>query len=223
MKLLSIGANAKTIKSDVSNKGYITAILYLEPNLKICPGSAKAKCMEGCLKSSGRMDMSGSRKARSNRTDLLNISREAFEFLLRAEIEKFSASAKKAGLKPAIRLNGTSDLVWNHIIEDYPEIQFYDYTKRLYRMDENLPGNYHLTYSYSGASSIYAEQALKALEKGKNLAVVFRDKIPNTWKGYRVIDGDKDDLRFLDEKNVVVGLTAKGKAKKDVSGFVQDV
>ena len=39
--------------------------------------------------------------------------------------------------------------------------------------------------------------------------------------GRKVIDGDKHDLRFLDEKNVIVGLIAKGEAKKDISGFVK--
>ena len=35
-----------------------------------------------------------------------------------------------------------------------------------------------------------------------------------------VVDGDKSDLRFLDGENVIVGLIAKGQAKKDQSGFV---
>ena len=38
--------------------------------------------------------------------------------------------------------------------------------------------------------------------------------------GRKVINADKDDLRFLDEKNVIAGLLAKGQAKKDYSGFV---
>jgi hypothetical protein len=58
------------------------------------------------------------------------------------------------------------------------------------------------------------------------MAVVFRDKnkIPATFKGMPVIDGDKDDLRFLDpnDQPYVVALYAKGQAKKDYSGFVID-
>ena len=34
-----------------------------------------------------------------------------------------------------------------------------------------------------------------------------------------MIVGTETDLRFLDEQGVVVGLVAKGKAKKDNSGF----
>ena len=60
-----------------------------------------------------------------------------------------------------------------------------------------------------------------------NVAVVFRDKIPKSYKGYEVIDGDDSDLRFLDkfkswETGGIVGLKAKGPAKKDKSGFVVD-
>ena len=52
---------------------------------------------------------------------------------------------------------------------------------------------------------------------------MFRNKLPKTFKGLPVIDGDKDDLRFLDPQGVIVGLIAKGKAKQDKSGFVIDV
>jgi hypothetical protein len=36
------------------------------------------------------------------------------------------------------------------------------------------------------------------------------------------VDGDKDDLRFLDPQGVIVGLKAKGDAKHDDTGFVID-
>ena len=101
------------------------------------------------------------------------------------------------------------------------DIQFYDYTKILNR--KNLPSNYHLTVSYSEASDRYASQVLQVKQDSStNIAVVFKDKasIPSTYKGYNVIDGDKDDLRFLDIPNSVVALYAKGQAKKDNSGFV---
>jgi hypothetical protein len=80
-----------------------------------------------------------------------------------------------------------------------------------------------LTLSYSEADKDYAEQVYQAvLDTGVNMAVVFRDKLPKTFRGLRVINGDADDLRFLDPKGVVVGLKAKGKAKHDTSGFVID-
>jgi hypothetical protein len=107
---------------------------------------------------------------------------------------------------------------------EYPEIQFYDYTKDIKRANKVLPSNYHLTLSYSEASQRYSDMVLDTMQsvKGSNMAVVFRhkDKMPTTYKGFTVVDGDKDDLRFLDPKGVVVALYAKGKAKQDTSGFV---
>jgi hypothetical protein len=106
-------------------------------------------------------------------------------------------------------------------MEHFPEVQFYDYTKSLSRMREftggTLPSNYHLTFSRSESNEVEVDEVLAS---GGNVAVVFRGKQPETWKGFKVIDGDKSDLRFTDEKNVIVGLTQKGKAKKDESGFV---
>jgi hypothetical protein len=60
------------------------------------------------------------------------------------------------------------------------------------------------------------------LEMGGNVAVVFRNQLPQTWKGYEVVNGDENDLRFLDKQGVVIGLIEKGMAKKDATGFVQE-
>ncbi len=105
-------------------------------------------------------------------------------------------------------------------MEAFPQVTFYDYTKIANR--RNLPDNYHLTWSYSAASAKYAEQAGIAKVNGLNIAVVFRNKeaIPPTFLDLPTIDGDRDDMRFLDPKGVVVALYAKGKAKLDQSGFV---
>jgi hypothetical protein len=61
-------------------------------------------------------------------------------------------------------------------------------------------------------------------DTGANVAVVFRDKdtIPTSFAGSEVLDGDKDDLRFLDAPRRIVALYAKGDAKKDSTGFVVD-
>ncbi len=108
-------------------------------------------------------------------------------------------------------------------MEQFPDVQFYDYTKIVARAYKPMPSNYHLTLSYSEADADYAEQVLTAVrDTGINAAVVFRDKIPATFKGLRVVDGDKDDLRFLDPQGVIVGLKAKGDAKHDDTGFVID-
>jgi hypothetical protein len=140
------------------------------------------------------------------------------------DITKFRAYCIKKGITPVVRLNGTSDIHWERygIIEQFPDVQFYDYTKDIKRVRKALPDNYHLTLSYSEASVRYSDMVLDAMTGSNNMAVVFRDKdkIPKSFKGFQVVDGDKDDLRFLDPKGVVVALYAKGKAKQDASGFV---
>jgi hypothetical protein len=98
----------------------------------------------------------------------------------------------------------------------YPEIQFYDYTK-WDPSTRRISSNYHLTFSRSEHEK--PETMFRMLARGFNVAVVF-DKLWDTYHGREVIDGDKTDLRFLDPTGVIVGLTAKGDAKKDESGFV---
>ena len=129
-----------------------------------------------------------------------------------------------------MRLNGTSDIQWEHIkldnenniFEEFPQVQFYDYTKIPTRKVTHIK-NYHLTWSYSEANEKYAEYWKEALDKGMNVATVFRKDLPKFYKGVKVFNGDTNDLRFLDERGVIVGLKAKGKARKDTSGFVIDV
>jgi hypothetical protein len=123
---------------------------------------------------------------------------------------------------PVFRLNGTSDIRWETIpvggyatiMEMFPTVQFYDYSKLPNR--KNIPANYHLTFSRSESNDTHV---VTAMENGMNVAVVF-DKMPETYAGRTVIDGTETDLRFLDGKSVIVGLEAKGQAKKDTSGFV---
>ena len=118
---------------------------------------------------------------------------------------------------PCFRLNGTSDISWEKygIIEKFPNVQFYDYTKVRNRKVSHL-NNYHLTFSKADGNDMDARLAASA---GMNVAVVFKE-LPETYMGRKVVNGDETDLRFLDEKSVVVGLKAKGKAKKDTTGFV---
>ena len=220
--LIGVGTNAKTIKGDGSE--YITGILYLIPEKLLCPMSIIAGCHEPCLVSAGRGAFNSVHAARARKTKLLLSDPEEFKRLLREDLTKFAAYCKRKGVQPVIRLNGTSDKQWFDIIRDFPEIQFYDYTKVLNRVYK-APENYHLTLSYSEANPGYADRVLTYANKYKaNIAVVFRDKhnIPETFLGRPVINGDADDLRFLDPQGVVVALYAKGKAKKDTSGFVID-
>jgi hypothetical protein len=105
------------------------------------------------------------------------------------------------------------------IMQSYPHIIFYDYTKIARQFLFKLPANYSLTFSLSESN---LADAKLVLANGGNIAAVFRKDIPMQWLGHNVISGDKNDLRFTDPKNVVVALKAKGKAKKDTSGFVID-
>ena len=234
MKLLGIGNNAKTIKSDKGGE-YLTAIMYLEPrNTKICPYQDIAKCKEGCLNTAGRAGIikrgettNNIIEARKRKTNLFLEDRKEFMRLIVKDIEAVIRKADRLGVKPCVRLNGTSDIQWetieldsgNNIFEEFPQIQFYDYTKIPTRKVSKFK-NYQLTWSYSEANQKYADYFKTALDKGMNVAVVFKNELPVSYKNTRVINGDKDDLRFLDDKGVIVGLKAKGKAKKDTSGFV---
>jgi hypothetical protein len=151
-------------------------------------------------------------KARIRKTNLFFADRDAFMKDLYQDIVKAKKFAEKQGLIPVFRLNGTSDLSvekWG-IIEKFPTVQFYDYTKVLGRKVSHLP-NYHLTFSKAdGNDSDVAE----ALMQGMSVVAVY-DKIPEG-----VPSADETDLRFLDPKGIMLGLKAKGRAKKDYSGFV---
>jgi len=226
MKLLSIGNNAKTIKSDKGGE-YLTAILYLAPadivpGINVCPMAEKAGCKKACLYSAGRGAFTNVQQARIRKTELFRDDPIGFVDQLAVDIVKAKKKADKLGVKLAVRLNGTSDIAWENqkgsnglsLMDTFPEIQFYDYTKLPGR---KVPENYHLTVSYSEASESYAK---KVRLYSHNWAVVFKDSLPAKFHGRKVINGDRDDLRFLDPASVVVGLVAKGKAKQDNTGFV---
>lgn len=241
-KLLTVG-NPKIEKGIA--KGYLTAVLHLAPGklsgFQVCP-KATDGCLAACLNTAGRggiakggnLDyaalLAGKRnviqEARIRRTRWYFEDRPAFMAALVADIHKLVKLAAKHGLKPAVRLNGTSDIPWErvavagaaNVMALFPTLQFYDYTKRGNR--SALPANYRLTFSLAENNDA---DALAVLARGGNVAAVFRSKtLPATWNGYRVIDGDESDLRFLDPAGCVVGLYAKGNAKRDQSGFVRD-
>jgi hypothetical protein len=217
--------------------------------LNVCQ-FASPGCKASCLYSAGRGGFDPEvPAARIARTNHFRWNRVAFKDRMVAEsaqhIRKARAQTRyaqktgRAPMIPAIRPNGTSDLPWEKIrmndgrtiFEHFSDVQFYDYTKNpnraLAHARGEMPANYHLTFSLSETNEL---DALNVLRAGGNVAVVFNVKaksgkrpagaLPAIWHGYRVVDGDTDDLRFLDPRNVVVGLRAKGKAKKDTSGFV---
>ncbi len=231
--LLSVSSDAKTIKGETL--GFLTGILYLAPanttKWNTCPMAKKAQCDVACLNTAGRGAFSSVQQARINKTEWFFTERNSFMQQLVVDITKLIRKADKQGLKPLVRLNGTSDIRWEtvgftdvngieyvNIFAAFPDIQFYDYTKRGNRTE--LPSNYDLTFSYSGVEGFqpYVENALL---NNMRMAVVFRKEkdIPMTFMGIPVVSGDNSDVRHLDDK-VIVGLYAKGKAKLDQTGFV---
>lgn len=230
-KLLSVDTDPKTAKSNKAGKGYYTAILYLAPHaiggFNVC--SSAGDCVKACLHTAGNPVYQPAKdKARLARKLLFFKHREVFFTLLFAEITAFIAKCDKLGLKPCIRLNGTSDIVWERVatwvFHTFPNVVFYDYTKHTKRVRSNwvMPENYTLTFSRDSERN--ENECIEALNAGENVSVVFDTKrgkpLPNYWKGFPVVDGDTTDLRFLDPKGVVVGLRAKGFARGDSSGFV---
>lgn len=215
-KLLSVNADSKTVKG--VKYGYLTGILYLVPSSVLCPCCSEG-CRKACLFSAGRGRMKCTQGARMRKTGLYMNQLETFKRWLREDIKRLCAEAQRKRLKPCVRLNGTSDIdvqeVFGDILNEFPSAQFYDYTKVWNRVAKKP--NYYLVYSYSERRT-KKDVDLK-LEEGYNVAVVF-DKVPETWEGRIVIKGDDSDLRFLDQAGVIVGLTAKGKARKDDTGFV---
>ena len=227
-------SNAKTIKGE--KYGYRTYIMHLSPSNisgnNTCP-SASMGCAAACLNTAGMGCYGTVQNARIGRTKFFFEEREQFMQKLEAEITKAIASAERADLIPAFRLNGTSDIKWEkirygedkkNIFERFPKVQFYDYTKIPNRGKSPAP-NYELVFSRSEDNERFVK---KAMDQGQNVAVVFGvpPGLPDKWspeggdKTWKVIDGDKSDLRFKDPAKRIVGLTAKGRGKRDTTGFV---
>ena len=188
-----------------------------------------AGCLNGCLNTAGRGAMNSVQRGRARKAEWFVKDRNGFMAQLIKDLTRFENYCVKRDIKPAVRLNGTTDIRWelikvngNTIFDLFPNIAFYDYTKIANRQLD-IP-NYKLTFSFSAASPAYLKQCDIAVNRGMNIAVVFRDKdsIPPRFLGLPCIDGDKTDLRFLDPQQCIVALYAKGSAKRDSSGFVID-
>ena len=224
--LLSDGkTNAKTSKNAIK-----TYILYLAPSnlsgTNVCP-YASPGCILGCLNTSGMGVFSNVQLARINKTLIFKENRPKFYIQLANELLKIHDKAIKQNIDIAIRLNGTSDIDHlNELIRHtgidfldafYSNLKFYDYTKNPNIAKKYINTNYKITFSRSEINDL---QVNEVLSNGGNVAVVFKNELPANYMGYKVINGDESDLRYYDPKNVIIGLKAKGKAKKDQSGFV---
>ena len=226
--LLSKGnTNAKTAKNSLK-----TFILYLAPHkqnekqINICPMASKG-CAAACLYTAGRGKFSNVQSSRINKTNYFIFNKELFIKQLAKEIIRETAKAEKIGEKIAFRLNGTSDQDFIYLLQKYANLNiedlqpfaiFYDYTKILGKVKKYKDHpNYFLTFSRAEDNE---SAAIAALNDGSNVSIVFKGELPNYWRGYKVIDGDTSDLVMIYNRNVVLGLRAKGEAKKDASGFV---
>jgi len=231
MKLLTTN---KKLDKGIS-LGYASYGIHLAPytvsGKNVCPHASKG-CAAACLSKSGFGFYPKVQQARIKKTQYFHSSKDAFMRDLMKDIETAIRRSKKNNMIPCFRLNLTSDLPWENIkidgktmMEHYPEVQFYDYSKSLNRMvkfltkDKSWPKNYHLTFSKSETND---EICKVVLAMGGNVACVFRGSLPKKWNGVRVINGVESDTRFLDPKKVIVGLVALGKGVKDDSGFVID-
>lgn len=244
--MLSVSADAKTIKGQ--KRGYLTGVLYLAPHTlsgrNLCP-DASPGCIATCLNTAGRGAFNSVQRARIAKSRMFRETPYVFMSQLDEDIHRLVRKAKRLKMTPLVRLNGTSDIPWENVaygdqynlMYEHVNTQFYDYTKSYRRMaaflSGKLPPNYHLTFSRSECNE---DKAVAVLHQGGNVAVVFStrkgEKLPRTWQGFKVIDGDRDDVRHKDNTHgangvdsvgrhgVVIGLRAKGKARRDTSGFV---
>jgi hypothetical protein len=230
--------------SEKHKKGYkygsLNYSLYLAPanmsGYEVCPGRT-AECTALCLNHSGKnigaMRDGAIDKSRIKKTIFFMEDRQFFMEWMCAEIILAKIKADKLGYVFNVRLNNTSDISPEsfrmtiggteiNILERFPDIQFYDYTKvpTRYILANKYP-NYNLTFSYTGLNK---DECLRMLDRGINVAVVFKKKLPETFWDRPVIDGDVNDLRHKDKKGVIVGLkfkTVRERPKED-SKFVID-
>lgn len=232
-RLLGSGdSNPKLRKSNAAGTPFQTWGLAMAParesGYQLC-SSSSAACRVACLYRQGHSRADTTIAAcRIAKAVAWKEHRDWFVQQLTHELRTIERRADRDGFEVAVRLNLTSDVMWEREIPElfsrFTTFQAYDYTKHFPRMMRytrgDLPPNYHLTFSRSEDNEMQCREVLAA---GGNVAIVFRSRqFPPRYLGFPVIDGDETDLRFLDPSGVVVALSAKGTAKSDDTGFVVD-
>lgn len=229
-ELLSINSDAKTVKG--MDYGVLTGILYLWPHRyngrNVCPNASEG-CIAACLNTAGRGIIPSVQTARKRKTDWFFSDLAGFMAQLQVDIARLVEMARIKGMEASVRLNGTSDLPWERIrnpatgktlLETFPSVQFYDYTKSEARAlacaRGEMPGNYDLTFSRSESNG---EAWKRVRAAGGRVAMVFSE-IPERYDGEVTVNGDTSDIRFRDPRGSIVALRAKGRARQDESGFV---
>lgn len=216
----SVNSSSKIMKN--GKAGEMTYILYLAPadlsGYEVCP-MRTSDCTAACLHNSGRNRMDIKKNTITNsrikKTKLFFEERKFFMNWLVDEISSAAIAARNKEMSFSVRLNGTSDISLETmslhnvcILNIFPDIQFYDYTKVFNRIDKmSKYPNYDLTFSFSGDNWSECENTLK--EKTSRVAVVFENKLPLYYKGFKVVNGDDTDMRYRDPKGVITGLKFK--------------
>lgn len=229
-------ANTKTAKSSKMFSGYVSYIMHLSPadiafkalNRRgtLCPMASQG-CKAVCLNTAGRGRFNSIQESRLRKSLYFILFKNEFMLHFEKEISQLEIKTKKKRKKLVLRLNGTSDIQFENmrntlgqnIFERFPKVQFYDYTKVISRLPKlTALTNYYVIFSASEDNQTHIDTALTL---NFNVAMVF-DNIPTSHNGIEVQSGDTHDFRFLDPKRgIIMGLKAKGKAKKDLSGFVR--
>lgn len=232
----SVNSSSKILKTNKVLE-IDTYVMYLAPSTlsgkNVCAMATK-ECIAGCLNTSGRAKMDASYKmmtnARINKTKFFYENRDLFNSMLFKELAMYANRTRNKGKEFAARLNGTSDLSpilfknnGQNILEAFPDVIFYDYTKILNRIElAQKYKNYDLTFSFSGYNW---NDCLVALQNNVRVAVVFNVQkgkpLPKTWNGFKVIDGDLYDYRPKDKKNVIVGLRWKTIRNREVNDQIK--
>ena len=238
MNLISKGTtNAKTKKNRRES-----VIMYMSPDkqnskgISVCPMASKG-CSAACLYNSGRGKFNSVQEARIRKTEYYLSDKQGFAEQLLKELGSLSKRASKLGIEIAVRLNGTSDLDLLSLIKNrtgvdpigIPNLIYYDYTKILGKIKKYIDTPYRITFSKSETNW---DECVTALELGAPVSVVFsttkKEELPQTYMGYKVLDGDSADDIMLDEPGgYILGLRFKGSKKEMLSaidsGFVIDV
>ena len=225
----AINTSSKLKKNEKVN--IMTYCVYLAAadnayGLEVCNKKTSKSCRQYCLVSSGHAKIealsgqSRTQNARNKRTMLFFANRELFCKIMEIEIDRAKKKAESKGYIFSIRFNCTSDIPLTalnkfsgdmDIFQAFPDVIKYDYTKRPMNLRiAQQHDNYHVVLSYYKGND---ELCKEWLRNGGSIAVVFgtlhESDFPKEFLGYPVISGDGYDARFLDPKNVVVGLKYK--------------
>ena len=226
------GSSTKVEKGE--EQGVLTMVHYGAPAgqlawagvLNQCPDACSG-CIKACLgRTAGRMVFDSVRNAQNWKTLFVWYDPQGARTLARQELKAHRRKAQKLGKLAAARWNGTTDNPDFADSLETPDVVLYDYTKdnvAAWRGHRGL-SPVHSTLSYNVKNG---EECRNFLHYGGTVAVVFRTRdpaaFPKTWNGYPVINGDETDIRFRDPAGTVVGLTAKGSAMRDRTGWVQEI